>query len=79
MEVISMTVEELRRAALALDPSLRASLAHELLNSLETLSDAEIEQLWVEEVLRRDAELDAGTAGTISAEDALARARARRR
>lgn len=74
-----MTVEELRRAALALDPSSRASLAHELLNSLETLSDAEIEQLWVEEALRRDAELDAGTAGTISAEDALVRARARRR
>ena len=74
-----MTVEQLRRAALALDPSLRASLAHDLLNSLESLSDAEIEQLWVEEAVRRDAELDAGTAGSISAEEAIARARARRR
>jgi len=74
-----MTVEQLRRAALALDPSLRASLAHDLLNSLESLSDAEIEQLWVEEAVRRNAELDAGTAGSISAEEAIARARARRR
>ena len=74
-----MTVEQLRRAALALDPSLRASLAHDLLNSLESLSDAEIEQLWVEEAVRRNAELNAGTAGSISAEEAIARARARRR
>jgi len=74
-----VTVEQLRRAALALDPSSRASLAHDLLNSLESLSDAEIEQLWVEEAVRRDAELDAGTAGSISAEEAIARARARRR
>ena len=73
-----MTVEELMREALRLDPSSRASMAHELLNSLESLSEAEIEQLWVEEALRRNAELDAGTASTISAEDALARARARR-
>jgi adenylate cyclase len=74
-----MTVEQLRRAALALDPSSRAILAHDLLNSLESLSDAEIEQLWVEEAVRRNAELDAGTAGSISAEEAIARARARRR
>ena len=74
-----MTVEQLRRAALALDPSSRAFLAHDLLNSLESLSDAEIEQLWVEEAVRRNAELDAGTAGSISAEEAIARARARRR
>ncbi len=73
-----MTVEELMREALRQDSSTRASIAHELLNSLESLSEAEIEQLWVEEALRRDAELDAGAAGTISAEDALARARARR-
>ena len=73
-----MTVEELIREALRLDPSSRASLAHELLNSLESLSDAEIEQLWVDEALRRNAEIDAGTVETVSAEDALAQARARR-
>ena len=73
-----MTVDELMRAALALSPAARATMAHELLSSLESLSDAEIEELWVQEALRRDAELDAGTAGTVSAEDAVARARARR-
>lgn len=72
-----MTVEELMREALRLDLPSRASMAHELLNSLEALSDAEVEQLWVAEALRRSAELDAGTATTVSAEEALARARAR--
>jgi hypothetical protein len=72
-----VTIDELMREALKLDPSTRASMAHELLNSLESLSDAEIEQLWVEEALRRSAEIDAGTATTVSAEDAIARARAR--
>ena len=73
-----MTIDELMREALQLDPSTRAGFARELLNSLESLTDGEVEQLWVEEAVRRDAELDAGVAGTVSAEDALARARARR-
>ena len=73
-----MSIDELMREALQLDPATRAGMARELLNSLESLTDAEVEQLWVEEAVRRDAELDAGTAGTVSAEDALARARARR-
>ena len=71
-----MTIDELMREALQLDPSTRASFARELLNSLESLTDGEVEQLWVEEAVRRDAELDVGVAGTVSAEDALARARA---
>jgi hypothetical protein len=74
-----MTFNELMREALQLDPSTRARIARELLCSLESLTDAEVEQLWVEEAVRRDAGLDAGTASTVSAEDALARARARRR
>ncbi|MEI7815004.1 MAG: addiction module protein [Coriobacteriia bacterium] len=73
-----MTVEELMREVLALDASTRANMAHELLNSLDSLSEAEIEQLWIEEAVRRNAELDAGIAGTVSAEESLMRARARR-
>lgn len=72
-----MTIDELKREALALDPSSRAHLAHELLNSLDELSDAEIEQLWVEEAIRRDASLDAG-APSHPAVDVISRARARR-
>ena len=73
-----MTVDELMREALALNAQARASMAHELLNSLETLSEAEVEQLWIEEAQRRSAEIDAGTAVTVPAEEVIARARARR-
>ena len=73
-----MTVDELMREALALDAKARAAMAHELLNSLESLSEAEVEQLWIEEAERRSADIDAGTAVSIPAEEALARARARR-
>jgi hypothetical protein len=73
-----MTVEEIRREALRLDPEKRAELAHVLLSSLDSLSDAEIETLWLDEAARRDAELDAGTASSSPAQDVLARARSRR-
>jgi len=59
-EVHSMTVDELMRQVLALDAKARASMAHELLKSLESLSEAEIEQLWIEESRRRGVEIDAG-------------------
>ena len=72
-----MTVEELMREALRLDPAARATIAHELLNSLETLSEAEIEQLWLVEAMRRNAEIEDGSARTIPAEEAIAGARAR--
>jgi putative addiction module component (TIGR02574 family) len=72
-----MTIDELMREALRLDAQDRASMAHELLNSLESLSEAEIEQLWVEEALRRSAEIDAGRVETIPADEVIAEARAR--
>ena len=72
-----MTVDELLREALRLNATDRASMAHELLNSLESLSEAEVEQLWIEEALRRSAEIDSGTADTIPAEQAIAEAKAR--
>jgi len=72
-----VTVDELMREALRLKATDRASMAHELLNSLETLSEAEIEQLWVEEALRRSAEIDAGIVEAIPADEVIAQARAR--
>lgn len=72
-----MTVDELKRAALRLSAAERASLAHELLSSLESLSEAEVEQLWVEEAIRRSAEIDAGLVETIPADQVIAEARAR--
>ena len=72
-----MTVDELMRAALSLNATERASMAHELLSSLESLSEAEVEQLWVEEALRRSADIDAGLVETIPADQVIAEARSR--
>ena len=72
-----MTIDELRTAALRLGPEERARLASDLLISLDDLSEAEIERLWLEEALRRDAELDAGTARSIPADKVFRDARAR--
>ena len=73
-----MTVEEIMREALTLDVETRASIAHELLSSLESLSDAEVERLWITEAKRRSADVKAGRAQTLSAHESLVRARANR-
>lgn len=76
-EVSEMTVREIEAAALNLDVSARAGLAHKLLRSLDSLSEEEIERLWVDEALRRNAEFETGAAKPRGAEevfrDALAR------
>ncbi len=50
-----MNVDELEAEALRLEPGARARLAEKLLESLETLSEAESARLWAEEAQRRDA------------------------
>ena len=74
-----MSVEELKAEALRLSPEARAYLARELLASLDGMSEAEIEKLWIDEAIRRDEELDSGAAGVYLAEDVPARAGARRK
>ncbi len=74
-----MNPEKLKAEALRLAPEARAKLAHALLESLEDLSEAEIEGLWIEEALRRDKELDSREAPMRRAEDVLKEARARLR
>ena len=73
-----MTIDELKREALQLDPSTRASLARDLLESLDDLSEAEIEQLWLEESVRRHNEVVTGAVETVAMDEALAQARAAR-
>ena len=72
-----MTNEQVETAALKLKPQARAELAEKLLRSLDDLSEEEIERLWAEEAVRRDAELDDGTASMRDAEDVFRDARAR--
>ncbi|MDO8987239.1 MAG: addiction module protein [Coriobacteriia bacterium] len=72
-----MTITELKSIALSLSPEERAELASDLLLSLDSLSEHEIEHLWLEEASRRDAEIDAGTAKLIPGDQVFAEARAR--
>ena len=76
--IMTLDVQTIEAAAMELNPELRARLAENLLASLESLSEAEIEALWLLEAQRRDAELGAGGAHGVPAEDALATARSRR-
>lgn len=72
-----MKLLDLETEALKLAPAERAHLAEKLLESLEMLSDEESARLWVEEAVRRDAELDADPSKGRSASDVFRDARAR--
>ena len=72
-----MDLAALETEALKLNPRSRARLAEKLLQSLEILSDAENEQLWAEEALRRHEELETDTAVARPAEEVFREARAR--
>jgi hypothetical protein len=71
-----MTNEQVENEALKLNPEARADLAEKLLRSLEDLSDQEIERLWANEAVRRDAEIDSGAASMRDAADVFKDARA---
>lgn len=74
-----MRIEELRKEALRLTPEARAHLARELLASLDVMSEAELAKLWLDEAIRRDEDLDSGTAKSFPADEVFARARASRK
>jgi Putative addiction module component len=73
-----MTVEELMREAMRLAPNERASLARELLVSLDDLPDSEVERLWLEEAERRRKAVLAGESELIPADEVFAELRAKR-
>ncbi|MBA4370395.1 MAG: addiction module antitoxin RelB [Coriobacteriaceae bacterium] len=74
-----MTIDELKREALQLDASKRASLARDLLVSLDDLSEAEVERLWLEEAVRRDEEMASGKVQPIPMDEVFAELRATRK
>jgi hypothetical protein len=71
-----MSLDELKAEAMKLSPDARAQLAHALLLSLDELSEAEIEKLWLEEAIRRDEEIDTGKVKLRDAEEVFQEARA---
>jgi len=74
-----MSIDQLKMEALRLDPKARAHLAREILASLENLDEREIEQLWLDEAVRRDEDLDRGVERAYPADEVIARLRAGRK
>jgi hypothetical protein len=72
-------VDKLKEEAFRLSPEARAYLARELLASLDVMSEAEIEKLWIDESIQRDEELDSGVARAYPVDEVLDRVRARRK
>jgi putative addiction module component (TIGR02574 family) len=72
----SMSSATLKRAldlALELPESERAALAHDLLASLDGTPDANAQQAWEAEIVKRLDELETGKVRTIDADEALRR------
>lgn len=70
-----MTLQEIEAKIKKLDLKDRAALAKWIVESLDDLSEAEVEALWVEEAERRLDEMERGQATEIPAEEVLHRAR----
>jgi hypothetical protein len=71
-----MSLEELETQIKQLTLKDRAALAKWIVESLDELSDSEIEALWVEEAERRLDEMEQGLVNEIPAQEVLRRARA---
>jgi putative addiction module component (TIGR02574 family) len=69
---MSRNPQELLKEAMELPPEARAALADSLLNSLDTETDLNVEQAWQEEIQKRMASIEDGTAEMISWEDVQA-------
>jgi putative addiction module component (TIGR02574 family) len=76
-EMAGSTLEKVRSEALRLSEAERAELAHTLVESLDGPADKDAESAWDAEILRRLAEIDAGTAELIDREEMRRRMQAR--
>ena len=70
-----MTFTDLEAKILELAPKDRARLAQRILESLEALSEGEVEALWLQEADRRDQALDEDPSRAIPGADVLREAR----
>jgi hypothetical protein len=77
------SIQEIQSAAMEMKPTERASLAAQLIESLEeernAIDEEAIERLWIEEVERRIARVEAGLEEFIPAEKVLEELRKRNR
>jgi putative addiction module component (TIGR02574 family) len=70
-----MNYEEIKVGALGLNLKERASLAKELLDSVDSPTEEELEELWLDEVGKRIEHVQRGESKLIPLEEALKRAK----
>jgi putative addiction module component (TIGR02574 family) len=70
-------IEKVRSEVLMLSEADRAELAHALVTSLDAPADADATEAWDQEIRRRLAEIDAGTAKLIDRDEFRRRMRER--
>ena len=71
---MSDLVEELAKKARSLPPEERVRLAEELLATVQEV-DPDVEAAWEEEIRRRVAEIESGTAKLVPADEVFAEVR----
>lgn len=72
----TVTMEQLRSAALTLSEPERAKLAHDLIKSLDAKAEERVEEAWDQEIVRRIAHIDSGQAKLLDREEFRNRIRA---
>lgn len=79
MRYMSITFEELEKHARALSPEEKATLARILIEDLDTATDHNAEQLWLEEAQRRYEAFLSGDLEAHAGDEVMQRARERLR
>jgi putative addiction module component (TIGR02574 family) len=74
---MSLTKEQIRSAALELDPAEREALAEELLLSIDSAQRDAIDAAWIAEVRRRDERYRTGNSAAKPVDEVISRLRAR--
>ena len=74
---MSTLFHELEKQARMLTPQEKASLARILIEELDSSSDADVEQLWIEESERRHEAYLRGEVKSVSGNEVMSRARSR--
>lgn len=72
---MTVSIEQIAEAALALPSDARALLADRLVESLDPLTDPEIRDAWAAESLHRLDEVRCGKVKAVAAEEVFARVR----
>ena len=66
-----MSVDEITKEAIKLEPSARAALADRLIESLESEEPDEIQRLWAADAIRRRDEVRTGKVQPVAGEQVL--------